>query len=573
MKQRTLSDILVDQGVLSAEQIQRIQQEAVAQSLSWDEYAVKQGLMTALDLAHARALYYDLPYIATISEKMAVSDILSQVPLRFLRDNGVLPIRWEEHPDYITVVTDDPDRFQPLDELRLLFSEPLLVAVAARPVITEAINKYYPFEGEKEMIADLAQEGELEPEMDFSTIGEEDIVSMASEAPIIKLVNHILYQAVKRGASDIHIEPFERELQVRYRIDGILHDGMRPPKRAQSAIVSRLKIMANMNIAEKRVPQDNRIQLKVANKAIDIRVSVLPVVYGERLVMRLLDKTKTFGKLEALGMNERDYGALMHSIAQPNGIILMTGPTGSGKTSTLYAILSKLNSPEVNIITVEDPVEYQMNGIGQVQVKEKVGLTFAAALRAILRQDPDIVMIGETRDTETAQIAIQAALTGHLVLSTLHTNSAAATVTRLVDMGIEPFLIASTLISVIAQRLVRRLCDTCKQRYAPESSALALLGVSPNESKKIAFYKAVGCDDCLHTGYKGRIAIFEVMVVSGTIARMIVERADTHQLQQKARDEGMRLLIEDGRDKVKQGLTTIEEVLAEASFGESVAVS
>jgi len=382
-------------------------------------------------------------------------------------------------------------------------------------------------------------------------------------------VNHIFYQAVKRGASDIHIEPFEREVHVRYRVDGILYTGMMPPKRTQSAITSRIKIMSSLNIAEKRKPQDGRIQLKIANKAIDIRVSVLPVVYGERIVMRLLDKTKTFGKLEVLGMNQRDYDALIRSISQPNGIILMTGPTGSGKTSTLYSILSRLNSSAVNIITVEDPVEYQMSGIGQVQVQEKIGLTFAAALRSILRQDPDIVMIGETRDTETAQIAIQASLTGHLVLSTLHTNSAAATITRLLDMGIEPFLIASTLISVIAQRLVRRLCDVCKVSYQPEKSLLSSAGVTPQQAAKMKFFRPVGCGECSQTGFRGRIAIFEVMEVSATMARMIVERVDTASIQRQACKDGMHLLIEDGIAKVGQGLTTIEEVLSEAALHEA----
>lgn len=301
-------------------------------------------------------------------------------------------------------------------------------------------------------------------------------------------------------------------------------------------------------------------------------MSVLPVVYGERVVMRLLDKTKTFGQLEVLGLRQRDYDVLIRSISQPNGIILMTGPTGSGKTSTLYSILSRLNAPQVNIITVEDPVEYQMIGVGQVQVQEKIGLTFAAALRSILRQDPDIVMIGETRDTETAQIAIQASLTGHLVLSTLHTNSAAATITRLIDMGVEPFLIASTLVAVIAQRLVRRLCDVCKQPYQPESTVIALAGISPEQVKTLKFFRAVGCEECSQTGYRGRIAIFEIMEMSAQLSRMVVERADTDTLRRQARLDGMSLLIEDGIAKIDAGLTTLEEVLSEAAVHEAEVV-
>ncbi|MCL5874965.1 MAG: GspE/PulE family protein, partial [Candidatus Dependentiae bacterium] len=323
-----------------------------------------------------------------------------------------------------------------------------------------------------------------------------------------------------------------------------------------------------LNIAEKRQPQDGRIQIKIADKPIDIRVSILPVTFGERIVMRLLDKTKTFGKLQDLGFSKRDYQIIEQAIHEPNGIILITGPTGSGKTSTLYSILSQLNTPEVNIITVEDPVEYQMAGIGQVQVKEKIGLTFAAALRSILRQDPDIVMIGETRDQETAQIAIQAALTGHLVLSTVHTNSAPATITRLIDMDIEPFLIASTVVVIVAQRLVRRLCTNCKTVYKPDAEVLERLGITEQEARSITFYKAVGCDECLETGYKGRLALFEVMVMTPAIARLTMERADTTVLQQQAQKDGMTLLIEDGVRKIKQGLTTIEEVLSVATAHE-----
>jgi len=568
MKYNSLSDVIVAQGRISAQQLATIKEEAAQQKVNWEELAVRNGLISSLELAQAYGTYYNLPFVGTITEKMAAPDLLARVSLRFLRDNGIIPLYLDELPEVVTLTTSQPDNFQPLDELRLLFPGPTAVAVAPRAVIIEAINKFYPLEGEKQMIAELAQEGEAAPQLDFGEIADEDIIGMASEAPIIKLVNHILYQAVKRGASDIHIEPFEREVQVRYRIDGILYEGLTPPKRALAAIVSRIKIMGNMNIAEKRKPQGGRIQLKVANKAIDIRVSVLPVVYGERIVMRLLDKTKTFGKLEELGLSARDYKLLMQSIEQPNGIILMTGPTGSGKTSTLYSILSRLNSTKINIVTVEDPVEYQMDGIGQVQVREKIGLTFAAALREILRQDPDIVMIGETRDIETAQIAIQAALTGHLVLSTLHTNSAAATITRLIDMGIEPFLIASTLVLVIAQRLVRRLCDHCKTVYVPDEATVALIGLTKEKARSIRFYRAVGCDACLQTGYSGRLAIFEMMGASAAIARLIVERADTRVIQQQARKEGMSLLIEDGREKIIKGLTTIEEVLAEATFHE-----
>jgi general secretion pathway protein E len=389
---------------------------------------------------------------------------------------------------------------------------------------------------------------------------------MAAEAPIIKLVNNILFQAVKRNASDIHIEPFEKELRVRYRIDGVMLDVMSPPKRIQGALASRIKIMSHLNIAEKRIPQDGRMQIKVADKAIDIRVSVLPVVHGERIVMRLLDKSRVFGKLENIGFSEHDLKIVKESIERPNGIIYVTGPTGSGKTSTLYSILGELNKPDVNIVTVEDPVEYQMAGVGQVQVREKVGLTFAAALRSILRQDPDIVMIGETRDQETAQIAVQAALTGHLVLSTLHTNSAPASITRLIDMGVEPFLIASSIVMILAQRLVRKLCPDCKKPYTPDPDLLRRLGISPEEAKKITFYEPKGCSECLNTGYRGRLAIFEVMEMTGPIAALTMQRADTAQLRSQAVKDGMTLLVSDGVRKIALGLTSIEEVLAVATM-------
>lgn len=569
MEYNSLGDVLVAQKRLSQEQCDTLQREAQEQHSAFDDYLMKQGIINAQDMAQAYAQWYNVPFVATITEHMALPEILSKVPLRFLREQVVIPVYRSDTDQTLIVITDRPHHFGPLDELRILFERDLPVAVSTRALIVDAINRYYPLEGEKQMIAELAQEEEISPEVDFGEIGEEDILGMASEAPIIKLVNHILYQAVKQDASDIHIEPFEREMQVRYRIDGILHTGMIPPKRAQSAIISRIKIMAHLNIAEKRKPQGGRIQLKIANKAIDVRVSVLPVVYGERIVMRLLDKSKTVADLEALGLSVRDYEVLVQSIEQPNGIILMTGPTGSGKTSTLYAILNRLNQPGVNIITVEDPVEYQMQGIGQVQVREKIGLTFAAVLREVLRQDPDIVMIGETRDSETAHIAIQAALTGHLVLTTLHTNSAASAVTRLIDMGIEPFLIASTMISVIAQRLVRRLCDACKRTYTPEPSAFVLLGISAEQARSVTFYQAVGCAICMNSGYRGRLAIFEIMRMSNDIARLVIQRVDTRIIQQQACREGMTLLVHDGLAKIKQGLTTVEEVLSEATFREA----
>ena len=393
MISKSVIQILVDNKVIDAAKAQALSAACDEKTAHFFKCSRDFGI-SEQDLAKALAEKFECPYLPEITEQMTNPETIAQIPLKFLREQGVIPVTLDN--DQVTLVTANPFNFQPLDELSGLLRIPYQIAVAPLSTIIDAINKFYPFESSKDVIEGLEEEKEFSPELDFTAIDETDILGSASEAPIIKLVNHILYQGVKQDASDIHIEPFEKELRVRYRIDGVLYPSITPPKRAQAAIASRIKIMANLNIAEKRQPQDGRIQIKIADKAIDIRVSVLPTVHGERIVMRLLDKAKTFKQLTELGLSDRDYRVLMQAIEQPNGIMLVTGPTGSGKTSTLYAILNKLNSPDVNIVTVEDPVEYQMPGIGQVQVQEKIGLTFAAALRSILRQDPDIVMIGET---------------------------------------------------------------------------------------------------------------------------------------------------------------------------------
>lgn len=555
---------LIQIGVITPEKLDILQQQALEQRISLDDLLKKQFDTTTIARSWSTAL--KIPYIDVIKDIDADANLLGKVPFKFLKDNEIIPLIINSEP---TLVVADPTNLTAIDELRLMLGQ-LPLAMSTPITINDALNKYYPLEGTKQALAELGQEQELPGEIiDFGTVDEKDILGMANEAPIIKLVNSILFQAVKKGASDIHIEPFEKEIQVRYRIDGVMHPAATPPKRIQGALISRIKIMANMNIAEKRKPQDGRIAIKVGDKAIDIRVSVLPVAFGEKVVMRLLDKSKTFGNLDQLGLSERDYKIVLHAIESPNGIILLTGPTGSGKTSTLYSILSRLNTPEVNIITVEDPVEYQMNGINQVQVNDKIDLTFAAALRSILRQDPDIIMIGETRDYETAQIAIQASLTGHLVLSTLHTNSAPATITRLVDMGIEPFLIASTITCVVAQRLVRRLCPLCKKPYQPTPQEMALLGVRDNKPR--TWYKPVGCPECSDTGYRGRLAIFEVMQMSAELAQLTIQRADTGRLTKAAIADGMTPLLADGLAKVEQGITTVAEVLTAASGFEDLA--
>ena len=468
-------------------------------------------------------------------------------------------------------MTENKRELKTLDDLALLMSGEVAYAVSTDDIINDAINKYYPLETSKEMMEELKGGEGDDLEFGMGPLEDKDIMEQANDAPIVKLVNHMLLQAVKEGASDIHIEPFERELRVRFRIDGNMYLRLTPPKRYQGAIVSRIKIMSNLNIAEKRIPQDGRVQIKVADKAIDIRVSVLPSNYGERVVMRLLYKSRGMVELEQLNLSQQDYTVLSRVITRPNGIILVSGPTGSGKTTTLYSILHRLNQPDVTIITVEDPVEYTMYGINQVQVNEKAGLTFATALRSILRQDPDVVLIGEIRDGETAQIATQAALTGHLVLSTIHTNSAPATITRLLDMGVEPFLIASSLICVISQRLVRRLCSHCKEQFTPTADMLKQIGLTPATAKDGTFYRAVGCEECLKMGYKGRLAVFEIMEINDDIARLIVQRADATVVRKQALASGMTLLSTDGVRQVKAGLTTIEEILTVAHIEDALA--
>ncbi len=561
MLKKKLGDILIDLNIVTAEQLEDVLKEQKASGKLLGQLLLERGLVSKADLARTLAKQVGLPFIEAITEQMASAELLSRVPLKFLRQHLIIPIVFEGQK---TIVTANPRDLQPLDDMAILMAGDVNYAVSIDTVVMDAINKYYPLETGKEMMDELQEESGSTFDFGEEGIEEKDIMEMANDAPIVKLVNHIIFQAVKEVASDIHIEPFEKELRVRYRIDGNLYQRMIPPKRYQGAIVSRIKIMSNLNIAEKRAPQDGRIQLKVADKPIDLRVSILPCNYGERVVMRLLDKSKSVKDLLQFNFSDRDREIIKRSIARPNGIILVSGPTGSGKTSTLYAILTKLNEPDVNIITVEDPVEYTITGISQVQVNVKAGLTFAAALRSILRQDPDICLIGEIRDGETAGIATQAALTGHLVLSTIHTNSAPATITRLIDMGVEPFLIASSLACVISQRLVRRICTACRQAEEPSAEMLSRIGISAQEAKGVVFYKAVGCDECLKTGYKGRLPIFEVMEINDAVARLIVQRVDATVIKDLVLKEGMTPLVVDGLRNVKEGLTTIEEILSVA---------
>jgi len=488
-------------------------------------------------------------------------NLLKLVPITWARENSVLPIRRDD--DRIVAAISNPLNLSIVDDLKALFGARVEIVLASNDVVEDGINQAYQRLTGLEGTASAVfgdDENDLEKAAADLEESSRDLLDVTDEAPVIRLVNSILGQAVKERVSDIHIEPFEKLLSVRFRKDGILREVLRPPKRFQASITSRIKIMGNLNIAEKRLPQDGRIRRVVAGKEIDVRLSSVPTSFGERLVLRILDKSSTILDLTDLGFDGDKLKVMHELITRPHGIILVTGPTGSGKTTTLYACLTRINTPDKNILTVEDPVEYQINGIGQVHVNTKIGLTFASGLRAFLRQDPDVILIGEIRDRETAEIAVQASLTGHLVFSTLHTNDASSAFTRLVDMGIEPFLIASSVLATVAQRLVRVVCRECRERYEPSRGELETLGIDRIRPED-TFYRAVGCPACSMTGYSGRNAIYEILKVEDQVRELVMKSADASEIKRMAMSLGMRTLRQDGVDKVRRGITTAEEVM------------
>jgi general secretion pathway protein E len=466
----------------------------------------------------------------------------------------------ESNGGELTVITHDPLDFYTLDAIRMA------TGLKARPLIgmgTEILEALQQLYGVGETTMEKIIE-DIDNIPEYQADAEEDIDhlrDLASEAPVIRLVNLIITKAIDLKASDIHFEPYESQFRIRYRVDGVLHDAEAPPKRLQSAIISRVKIMAKMNIAERRLPQDGRIMVKVKGKEIDFRVSTVPTIHGESVVLRILDKTSIVLDIEKLGFPHDILTDFDQCIQNPHGILLVTGPTGSGKTTTLYCALEKINSPDKKIVTVEDPVEYQLRGVNQIQVKPAIGLTFANALRSIVRQDPDVILIGEIRDAETAEIAIHSALTGHLVFSTLHTNDAASAITRLIDMGIEDYLLTSTLVGILAQRLVRVTCPFCQEEFAYDDSLLKQMGVPPEEASRMKMVKPKGCAECGFTGYRGRTGIFEFLKVTDEIRALILQRKDSQMLKELARQRGMRTLRQDGWLRVKEGITTVQELL------------
>ncbi|NOY69517.1 MAG: type II secretion system ATPase GspE [Deltaproteobacteria bacterium] len=575
-----LSDILTTDFGMQEDIIAEARRVGVEQDICLAEALIKKKVITELQLLKAYSRLYDLPFVSRLPTEDMETDFAKKVPIGFLKKHTIVPVILAEgnksglSPDFTAVLGEaraviainDPTSFPAADDLAKLINtddfeaDDFEIVLSTRESIYALINIAFDSSRDtaQQLVADMEENsGDILSEIEETA----DLLDDTSDAPIIKLVNHVISQSVKIGASDIHIEPEQHSFKIRYRVDGILYDMLTPPKWMQASLVSRIKVMAKMNIAEKRLPQDGRFEVKIGNQSIDIRVSTIPISDGERVVLRLLNKSGSLFELTQLGIEKERLDIIKELIQTSHGIVLVTGPTGSGKTTTLYAILSTINSPDINIITIEDPVEYKLKGVNQIQVNSKIDLTFARGLRSIVRQDPDVILIGEMRDLETAEIGVQSALTGHLVFSTLHTNDSASAITRLVDLGIEPFLISSSVLAVVAQRLVRVLCDECKQPYTPDDITLKRLGISPENAADIVIYRPQGCPKCFQSGYRGRLGIYEILRLDETIQSMVLKTHDSHQIKKQAIQQGMSTLYQDGISKVLKGITTIEEVL------------
>ncbi len=564
-RKKPLGEILLDQGIINQQQLDEALEEQKKSGRLLGRVMVDMGFISEDRILEALGIQVGMR-VSSLSDLNIPEEVINMLPASVAQVYNVIPVKFEDN--VLTVALSDPLNVNVLDDLRFVLNCKVQGAIASEEEISEALEKYYGGTSKEESINSLVKEiEESGPKIITSEVKEtQDIASLkelASQAPVVKLVNLVLLQAVKDKASDIHFEPFQDEFKVRYRVDGVLYEITHPPKNLSLAITSRIKVMSNLDVAETRVPQDGRIMMRVAGRSVDLRVSTLPTVFGESVVMRVLDRSVISLSLDEVGLSPDLKDKVIKLINRPNGIILATGPTGCGKTTTLYSCLRKVNKVEYKIITTEDPVEYDISGIIQVTIKPKINLTFATCLRHILRQDPDIIMVGEIRDKETAQISIQASLTGHLVFSTLHTNDAPSSITRLIDMGVEPFLITSTLEAVVAQRLVRLLCPNCKEQYSPTEYELSQIGLSPEDAKGKTFYRAKGCSECNDIGYKGRSGIFEILILNDKVRSLIMQRAPTNQLRKAARESGMRTLREDGLLKIYNGATTIEEIVRE----------
>ena len=556
-KWRPLGEILHADFAVAQADIDAALQEQRQEGMRLGELLLKKKSISVETLARALAAQQNLEFFQTLPEQTALEDLVAQIPIGFAKEKKFYPIKRVE--DCLLVAMADPLDSSLLNDLATLTGTIAEPCVATAEEILRAINRSYEKTagGTSDVIEEI--EGDRGSDL-IHNLEPEDLLDTSDEAPIIRFVNSLITQGYKERASDIHIEPFEKELQVRYRIDGILYDVHQPPLKAHAGIVSRIKIMSQLNIAEKRLPQDGRFRVRVAGSDIDVRVSTLPTAFGERVVLRLLDKTSNVLSLEEVGLKDDLLQQVIGMIGKSHGVFLVTGPTGSGKTTTLYSALTRLNQREKNIITVEDPIEYQLAGVGQIQVNAKINLTFANGLRSILRQDPDIIMVGEIRDQETAEIVIQSALTGHMVFSTLHTNDAAGALTRLVEMGIEPFLAASSVVGIMAQRLVRRICPHCREEYQPPRELLRELGAEGLPANPV-FFKGRGCDRCMNIGYWGRTGIYELLPIDDQVRDLLLKNKDAATIRKAAMKNGMQPLRAAGLAKALQGETSLEEVL------------
>ena len=559
-----LGELLIRDGLLTRDQLKVALADQRQQGRRLGYSLVKLGFVNEVELTKVLARQYRMPAV-DLSRFEPDEQVLKLIPAEVARKNQVLPLRRDGR--LLTVAMADPSDLGLLQDLKFITRFDVVPVVTGEFTLQALVDRCYEQADQPQLSELLRDMEEIGDELELVEEEEDEVVTAAqiNDAPVVRLINGILVEAVRRGASDIHIEPFEHELRVRYRVDGALLEVMRPPLKMKAALTSRVKILAQLNIAERRIPQDGRIKLKVNNRVIDFRVSTLPVLFGEKIVLRILDKGNLTLDLTTFGFEPKAEQDLMRAILNPYGMVLVTGPTGSGKTTTLYSALQRINTIDSNIMTAEDPVEYNLAGINQVQVRPDIGLTFAAALRSFLRQDPNIIMIGEIRDLETGGIAIKAALTGHLVLSTLHTNDAPSTVTRLIDMGIEGFNVASAVNLVVAQRLVRRVCKECKEEKRYTREELVSLGMDLEQASSMTFYKGRGCEACGGTGYRGRAGLYEVMALSPALRRLILRGASVEELRDQAVSEGMLTLRKDGIKKLEKGITTLEEVVKETA--------
>ncbi|MHC4646653.1 MAG: type II secretion system ATPase GspE [Planctomycetota bacterium] len=567
LKGRPLGRVLIKMGLLTREKVHeclRIQKQRHT-GIQIGQIFVELGLVEESQLNLALAAQRGMEYIS-LNDAEIPADTINKVPAQMAKTYRIVPIEYDGRLNRLTVVLDNPSNFRATDDLSTLMGFRVDAKITDPEALDNALNKYYQSQEESinELIGEIQGDSFLaEFEGRNQSIDLDELKELSESNPIKKLLNLVLLQAIRDKASDIHFEPFENEYKMRYRIDGVLYEMIPPPMHIAAALSSRIKVMANLDIAERRLPQDGRISLTVQGNPVDLRVSVLPTMFGESVVLRVLDRSQVSLDLAKLGLRQENLKIVRQLIRKPNGILIVTGPTGCGKTTTLYAAMKELNSVESKLITIEDPVEYDIDGLIQVQIRSDIGLTFARCLRSILRQDPDIILVGEIRDLETAQIAAQASLTGHLVFTTLHTNDAPSSIARLLDLGVEPFLVTATLEGIIAQRLVRRICEACKSSFEPTDIQLMELGLTPEDVKGKKFFYGRGCNKCNNTGYKGRIGLFEIMKFNDEIRELIMNQASTNVLRAAAQKAGMRLLRDNGLAAIYDGITTIDEVVKE----------